>query len=161
MEEAGIFGVIELGCSPGSFLAPCGAYLPGSGTERVGENEEVSISWVIFGVALKYGKYEVCFHSGFPGHLSLGLCLFPCIWKNGTFVPKPVKVWVLAQRNQSELVLALSSRPLSWGWGGGRVRLGMSQGGPEGSWLELYQLFWQCGLREAGAQRDGFLRVVT
>lgn len=69
MEEAGIFGalalgtcslsppgklfpadpgVIELGCSPGSFLAPCGAYLPGSGTERVGENEEVSISWVIF-----------------------------------------------------------------------------------------------------------------
>lgn len=45
-----------------------------------------------FGVALKYGEYEVCLQSEFPGHLSLEPCLSSRLWESGTLASRPMKV---------------------------------------------------------------------
>lgn len=96
-----------------AFPGTCEAYLPSSRRERIGEK---AISWMSFGVALKYGEYEVCLQSEFPGHLSLELgalsvSLFMGEWNT---CPKTNESW---DGRKWGLCLALSSRALSWEWG--------------------------------------------
>lgn len=80
------------------FPGTCEAYLPGSGRKRVGEK---SISWMSFGIALKYAEYEVCLQSEFPGYLSLelgALSVSLFMGERNTCL-KTNESWVLAQRN--------------------------------------------------------------
>lgn len=54
-----------------------------------------------FGVALKYGEYEVCLQSEFPRQLSLelGALSVPLFMGEWNTCPKFNESWVLSQRN--------------------------------------------------------------